>query len=213
MRAAFLTAVAALTGGENGDVTQLPVVVYREIGDVLGWSWDEVNAKWEAALAALKTENPLTGSEFREFICELARAADRNPAAVVRAVRRRLAAKVVEYDGVIADKEAEADALATQMRAARHAALAVGLYADGDAVERVMRVEAHLTRQLGLTLDLLEKLRGGLVRGDGVGGLVRQFAGGTPPLQLSAAVGSFRDSGGEAGEEPTAVPRRGPRGA
>ncbi len=83
------------------------------------------------------------------------------------------------------------------MRAARHAARAVGLYADGDAVERVMRVEAHLTRQLGLTLELLEKLRGGSVRGgDRVGVLVRQVAGGAPPpLQSSAAVGSFRSGG------------------
>ncbi len=179
VRAAFRDAATALVGGRGeGDVLHLPVVVYREIGDVLGWSWDEVDAKWEAALAALKTEMPLAGDKFQGFVRELARANDRNPDAVVRAVRHRLAAKVAEYDKVIAEKETEADALTNQMRAARQAALSAGLYADGNAVERVMRMESHLTRQLGLTLDLLEKLRGGSVRGgDGAGVLVRQFAG------------------------------------
>jgi hypothetical protein len=43
------------------------------------------------------------------------------------------------------------------------------VYADGEMVDRVLRIEAHLMRQLRLILDELERLRGADV--DGVGGL------------------------------------------
>ena len=79
-------------------------------------------------------------------------------------------------------------------RAERERAAAAAVYADGDAVDRVMRVESHLTRQLGLTLDLLDRLRGEAGGAGRVGALLRALPlASVRSLPASAAVGSFRN--------------------
>ncbi len=198
VREAFRVAASALSG-EGGQEVLLPLgarAVVWEIGELVGWEGRHVNTKWDAAVAARTSKEPLAGNAFKDFVMSLARAAGLDPAIVVQKLQDLATAKVKEFDKVIAEKTAEEAVLVAQMRAARNAALAAGLYADGDAVERVMRMEAHLTRQLGLTLDLLERLRGdGSGRGeDGVGLLVRRVASlGAAPLLLPGSVGSFRD--------------------
>lgn len=136
--------------------------VRRELAAVLGLEWDELEARWARVVAARTEAGPLAGAALEGVLAALAAAAGKEPAAVLAGTRERFAAKAAEYDRVIAEQERVADAVAAEMRAARAAALAAGVYADGDAVERVLRAEAHLTRQLGSTLDLLDRLRGGV---------------------------------------------------
>jgi hypothetical protein len=54
------------------------------------------------------------------------------------------------------------------------------VYADPKAVETAARVEAHLIRQLGLALDLLDRLRGRDSDGEraGLSGLLRELTAG-----------------------------------
>ena len=104
------------------------------------------------------------------------------------AVREHLSARLAEYDVVIAEKEAEAERLAAELRAAGERAASVAVFADAKAVDTVIRLEGYLTRQLGLTLDLLDQLRGNRTGGGrgGLTGLFRELAGGSPPLVVGS---------------------------
>ena len=197
-REACRTAVAALNGRNGVDPLALPGAhpVRREIEDALGWTWEQSLRKWNAATQ----DGPPTAAEFRRLVARLARDAGTPTRSLTRLLRERLAARAEEYDQPIAEMTAETERVAAGMRTARERAAATAVYADGEAVDRVMRMEGHLTRQLRLTLDELDRLRGEVADGadGGFGVLVREVLAGAPrTLPLPAAVGSFR--GGEGG--------------
>lgn len=160
-------------------------VVY-EVGATFGWEREEAVKRWAAALTGAPDE-PIPGDRFLRAVQELAHGAARDPVEAVAAVRKCLAERAAEYDGPIAEKEAEADALASELRSARERAAAVAAYGDEKAVETAIRLEGHLTRQLGQALDLLDRLRGDRSGGDRaeLTGLFRGPAGGAP-LVVSA---------------------------
>jgi hypothetical protein len=56
-----------------------------------------------------------------------------------------------------------------------------------------MRLEAHLTRQLTMTLDLLAQLRGQREGGTEFGALIRQVTDGLPLSLPVGKMGSFRN--------------------
>jgi hypothetical protein len=172
-------------------------VVARELGEVLGWAWGEAHRNWAAATADWPADSTLAGEGLLLFVRTVAEAAGKNPDEVVPAVRDRLATLAEEHDHAITEKESEVEPLAAKMRVAREAALAAAAYGDGAAAERVMRLEAHLTRQLDLMLGVLERLRGESPAGvgRGIGALFQGLASGIPPLPLPEAVGSFRSDG------------------
>ena len=97
---------------------------------------------------------------MEQVLTALAAAAEKDPAEVLAGARERIAAKVAALDRLIAEHEQTEATVSAEMRAARETVLAAGVYADGDALERVLRVESHLTRQLTQTLNLLDRLRG-----------------------------------------------------
>lgn len=131
-------------------------VVYA-IGYVFGWDRDVARKRWAAAVGA--PDRPVAAGAFRTGVRALAVAAGRDPDEMVASVKSHLAACAAEYDGPIAEKQAEVDALVAEMRGARERAAAVAAYSDDKAVETAVRLEGHLTRQLSATLDLLDRLR------------------------------------------------------
>jgi hypothetical protein len=212
-REACRAAVEALDSGRGPDPLALPGAcpVRREIEDALGWTWEEALQKWKA----VARDGAPTAAGFRRLLAELARQSGKSPQKVPRVLRERLAAAVAEYDAPIARMTAEAERLAAEMRAARERVAAAAVFADGEAVERVVRLEAHLMRQLRQTLDELDRLRGEDARdcSGGLGVLVGKVLAGVPrSIPLPAAVGSFRndaDDGG-AGAAAVVLPLRGP---
>jgi hypothetical protein len=197
IREACRIAAAALAG--EGGTDPLPrrgeYVVSREVGQALGWQPGEASRNWAAATADWPADCPLAGEGLLLFVRTVAEAAGKNPDEVVPAVRDRLATLAEEHAAAITEKESEVEPLAAKMRVAREAALAAAAYGDGAAAERVMRLEAHLTRQLGLALVLLERLRGeeSAGVGRGIGAIFREIAGASQPLPLPEAVASFRN--------------------
>jgi hypothetical protein len=154
----------------------------------------EAEAEWGERLTS--------AAGFRELLHQLASEAGKAPQIVIDAPRERFADQITRYVEVITAMEEEASTLAAQMREAREAALGAAICADGEAVERVVRLEAHLARQLTLALDLLERLRGEQSQAGvgGLGALVRGLAvGAARSLPLTVPVGSFRteEVGGE----------------
>ena len=78
----------------------------------------------------------------------------------------------------VRELEPEEAGLADELRAGRRRAADAALLADEAAVDRVLRVEAHLTRQLEATLALFGRLAGRPTVGLGVAGLGRAGGGG-----------------------------------
>jgi hypothetical protein len=183
VRDALRAAVADLSGEPEPGVTVPGLCAQRvvfEVGAALGWDRDEACRRWGTAVGT--PDAPMAGDQFRDAVRALAVAAARDPDEAVGVVREHLLARAAEYDGPIAEKEAEVESLATEMRAARERAASAAVYADPKAVDTVIRLEGHLTRQLGLTLDLLDRLQSGR-SGDRADftGLFRELAGGSPP--------------------------------
>lgn len=181
VREAFRTAADALrdepVAGDMVPGRHVRWVVY-DVGSALGWGRDETLVRWSTVVGAL--DGPVSGEQFRSAVRRLAAGAGRDPDKALCAVRERLIAKAGEYDGPIAEQEAGAERAVSELRVARDRAAAAAVYADAKAVDTVIRLEAHLTRQLGLTLDLLDRLRGGRSDGDRAGftGLLRELTGG-----------------------------------
>ena len=212
--------MAAALAGEGGTAALPPSGEYGVVAGVarvLGWMWNQTADRWVAWIEARPGGRPPVGDELRLLVRALAAEAGKDPDAVAEAARAYFAdpGRAAERGARVAQLEAEAEAAAGELRAARERAAAAAVYADGDAVDRVMRVESHLTRQLGLTLDLLARLRGEACSGAaGVGALLRAIpSASVRSLPASAAVGSFRNGGGADGEEaglaPAVVPLRG----
>jgi hypothetical protein len=199
-REACRVALAALEGKSSEPLFPFSHTVQREIERLLGWNWEEAPARW-CEIDVSWGVRLASAEGFRDLLSHLAAESDKDPRVVIDELRERFADHITKYDAVISAMEAEATSLVAQMRAAREAALGATLYADGEATERVVRLEGHLARQLGLALDLLDRLRGdgSRVAVGGLGALVRGLAAGAArSLPLTALVGSFRS--GEASD-------------
>jgi hypothetical protein len=185
VRDAFRIAVAALASETEPGATisgrGAERVVFA-VGAALEWNRDRACERWSEVAGS--PHDPISTERFRGAVRALAVAAGREPDETVGVVREYLVARAAEYDGPIAEKEAEAEALAAELRGARERAASAAVFADAKAVDTVIRMEGHLTRQLGLTIDLLDQLRGDRSSGDraGLTGLFRELAGGSRPL-------------------------------
>jgi hypothetical protein len=160
--------------------------VANEVGVALGLDREIVLEQWTSIVGAL--DHAVPGARFAGAVRELAGSAGREPDEVIETVREHFKLRAIEYDTVIAEKRAEADRLAAELRAARELAVAAAIYADEKAVDTVIRLEAHLTRQLGLMLDLLDRLRGDRSGADraGFSGLLSELTGGSKSLVVGS---------------------------
>jgi hypothetical protein len=86
--------------------------------------------------------------EICQLIDRLARKARQDPQDVLCAFQEKLTMEIENYETSLARVIAEELILVEQFRVARSNAQAVTLFADGEAVERVIRLEGHLMRQL-----------------------------------------------------------------
>jgi hypothetical protein len=176
---AVLSALDSALESEVTIPTRHATWVANEVGAALGLDREAVLDQWTLIVGGLDQAVP--GARFAGAVRALALAAGREPDEAIEAVREHFKLRAIEYDTVIAEKRTEADRLAAELRAARERAVAAAIYA-AKAVDTVLRVEGHLTRQLALTLDLLDRLRGDRSGGDRAGftGLLRELTGGAP---------------------------------
>ncbi len=172
VRDTLRAAAAALAGGAGEVGGPVRRLVYA-VGEALELDREAACSRWAAAGGDV--DAAVSGDRFRELVRAVASGAP-DPEGAFGAVRGYLAGRVAEYDRLVAEMEGEADALATGLRAARNGAAAAAAYGDPKVVDAVVRLEGHLTRQLGLALDLLDRLRGGR-EGDGEPGLADLLRG------------------------------------
>jgi hypothetical protein len=153
----------------------------RELAPLLGREPGANRDWWTAAVATRTAGGSLTGAALRDVVHELALEAKRDTAAVAAEFGALVRADRAEWEHAVSALRGEEESLAAAMRAARVAARAARAFADESVVDRVLRVEAHLTRQLGLTLDLLARLAGGSpgTDADRAGPLVRRIVVGS----------------------------------
>jgi hypothetical protein len=183
IRDTLRTALAALSTEPDPNATipaRYVCWVANEVGVALGLDREAVLDQWTSIVGALDQAVP--GVRFAGAVRALGAAAGREPDETFDAVRKHFEAKEAEYTRVLAEKQTEAERLATELRAARERAAAAATYADTKGVDVVIRLEAHLSRQLRVTLDLLDRLRGDRSGGDRAGftGLLRELTGGEP---------------------------------
>lgn len=123
--------------------------VWRPILDQLGFKRAEPSAvEW-------------TVSRLRRVVLAAARTANRPVGGLADAARGRLLAEIEDREHRITEQRAEEATLAAELLRDREAAAAARLYADGGVIERVVRAESHLSRELDRTLALLGRLRMG----------------------------------------------------
>ena len=169
-------------------------VVVAEVGRALGCSLEEAVDCLGFANEMLESRGRgVTGEVLRGLIAEAAADEGLDPDAVTRAVRDGVAARADESERAASRARAGAEGLAERMRARRAEAAAVAALGDDAVVDRVIRVEAHLVRQLDALLGMLARPR--------VGGeprvVVREVAprvdvvGAGGPAALPAELGSF----------------------
>jgi hypothetical protein len=161
--------VAALVTGLSDDPEARAVgsdigrAVLLAAGVVLGWPWQP--DPWAAVLAACEMTptsvwgRTWTAGELRAVLDRAAVTAGREPAALLADVAAQLAAEVANVEEAIADRERAEVALVGEMRVARVRAAAAGLLADDKVIDRVVRAEGHLQRQLERTVAVLEQLQ------------------------------------------------------
>jgi hypothetical protein len=101
-----------------------------------------------------------TAGELRAVLDRAAVTAGREPAALLTEVIAQLAAEVANVEEAIVTRERAEVALVGEMRVARGRAAAAMLLADDKVIDRVVRAEGHLQRQLERTVALLEQVQG-----------------------------------------------------
>jgi hypothetical protein len=188
-------AAAELLHSEDGPATRAGVAALRHaLWQELGWGCEDGFDRWAKAVDGLGAPgtDALAPAEVRTAVARAAGDAGRDPADVGAAVLARLEGRAGRYRDAARELEAEDERLAGEMRAARRRAGDAASLGDAAAVERVLRVEAHLTRQLETTLALFGRLAGspapvglgvvvaGVARGGTGGGFVA-FSGGPVP--------------------------------
>lgn len=153
----------AILGDETNDANvNVPhISLMLAVSEVLQWPQGTGMELWQAVWHAneLAHDKALTGSALRNLFGVLAREVNRDSEDVIRAVQNHLRAQVIQYEAKIASAQHEATRLATELKALREQGVAATLYADDTTLERVIRVEQHLVRQMECTLNLFERLQ------------------------------------------------------
>ena len=176
----------------DGVVDRLVVQsVFDAVGLAAGWDWPS-----SARVAELRTKLGLpaegygpgewTAGQLRAAVAVVADGLGVAVEMFTAAVLESLAALRAESEGLLRDREAEEAEVAGRMAAARSRALAARALPAEGVLDKVIRQEGHLGRQLDLTLRQLERLKAARRPGGAV-------AAATVGLGLTRpAVGSFR---------------------
>jgi hypothetical protein len=139
--------------------------LFAAVGVAAGWGWGESRprvAGLRAALALPAVEYGLgewTAGAARAAVARVATELGMTNAVFVEAVVAALAELQVECEKLLRDREDEEAAVAGRMAARRLRALAARALPSACVLDKVIRQEGHLGRQLDLTLRQLERLQ------------------------------------------------------
>jgi hypothetical protein len=137
--------------------------VVQAAGAVFGWAWQP--GPWAPILETCGLTptcvwgRAWTAGELRAVLAQAAAMTGRDPVAFPAEVAAQLDAEVRDAEQAVAAREHAEGALVGEMRAARARVAAIGLIADDKVVDRVIRAEAHLNRQLERAVALLERVQ------------------------------------------------------
>jgi hypothetical protein len=139
--------------------------LFDAVGLAAGWGWDESRtriAELRAGLGLPAAEYGVgewTASQTRAAVALAAKGLDVTDEVFTREVLVALTELRAESEQLLRDREAEEVAVAGRMAARRQRALAARALPSAGVLEKVIRQEGHLGRQLDLTLKQLERLQ------------------------------------------------------
>jgi hypothetical protein len=157
-RLAEVRVAAALATGLENEPADRPVgadiglKVVLAAGAVFGWVWEP--DPWAPILESFGLTptsiwgRAWTAGELRAVLARAAAVAGRDSEVLLPDVAARLDAEVRDAEQAVAAREWAEQELVDEMRAARARVAAAGLFADDKVLDRVIRAEAHLNRQL-----------------------------------------------------------------
>jgi hypothetical protein len=139
--------------------------LFRAVGLAAGWAWGESRVRvagLRAALALPAAEYGVgewTAGQTRAAVALAATGLGMTDAVFVEAVLAALAELRAESEQLLREREAEEATVAGRMAARRLRALAARALPSAGVLDKVVRQEGHLGRQLDLTLKQLERLQ------------------------------------------------------
>jgi hypothetical protein len=141
------------------------VELFDAVGLAAGWVWDESRVRVAELRARLGLPaagygvGEWTAGQARAAVARVAKGLGMTDAVFTGAVLAALAELRVECEQLLREREAEEAAVAGRMAARRLRALAARALPSAGVLEKVIRQEGHLGRQLDLTLRQLERLQ------------------------------------------------------
>ena len=160
-----------VAGLPDWQLTAAAAVIVRAASGLLGWSLFVPTNPWRKVVAALSVDPPegsaipWTPALLRQALDRAATDAGLRPPAFRGRVRTTVVAEATAARGRLAELERQERDLIDQMLADRARAAAAAAFADDRVLDRVARAEAHVSRELGRALGLLERVRAGRARG------------------------------------------------